>query len=113
MDAASGPPRVFVDAAVDARRRLRHFGGKRWRSQDVLAPRVHVGGHARAAAAALIFGVTRIVNFAHGSFYMLAAYLTYSLWAALPLGPASLYTRAILAAAASAYSAPSSRSCCC
>ena len=30
-----------------------------------------------ASGLALIFGVTRIVNFAHGSFYMLAAYLTY------------------------------------
>ncbi|MBI3091504.1 MAG: ABC transporter permease [Candidatus Tectomicrobia bacterium] len=32
-----------------------------------------------AAGLSLIFGVTRIINFAHGSFYMLAAYLTYSL----------------------------------
>ena len=37
-----------------------------------------------ASGLSLIFGVTRIVNFAHGSFYMLAAYLTYSLAAALP-----------------------------
>ena len=35
-----------------------------------------------ASGLSLIFGVTRIVNFAHGSFYMLAAYLTYSLTAA-------------------------------
>ena len=27
----------------------------------------------------LIFGVTRIVNFAHGSFYMVGAYLRYTL----------------------------------
>ncbi|MFX6035736.1 branched-chain amino acid ABC transporter permease, partial [Acinetobacter baumannii] len=27
----------------------------------------------------LIFGVTRIVNFAHGSFYMLGLYVAYSL----------------------------------
>ena len=27
----------------------------------------------------LIFGVTRIVNFAHGSLYMLGAYIAYSL----------------------------------
>lgn len=32
-----------------------------------------------AAGLSLIFGVTRIVNFAHGSFYMLGAYLAYSL----------------------------------
>ena len=51
-----------------------------------------------ASGLSLIFGVTRIVNFAHGSFYMLAAYLTYSLTAALPLGPASFYAAVVLAA---------------
>jgi branched-chain amino acid transport system permease protein len=51
-----------------------------------------------ASGLTLIFGVTRIVNFAHGSFYMLAAYLTYSLVAALPLGAASFYVGALLAA---------------
>jgi branched-chain amino acid transport system permease protein len=51
-----------------------------------------------ASGLSLIFGVTRIVNFAHGSFYMLAAYLTYSLSAALPLGPAAFYAAALLAA---------------
>src|SRR3989454_3601092 len=51
-----------------------------------------------AAGLSLIFGVTRIVNFAHGSFYMLAAYFTYSLTAALPLGPGAFYVAAVLAA---------------
>jgi len=32
-----------------------------------------------AAGLSLIFGVSRVVNFAHGSFYMLGAYLAYSL----------------------------------
>ena len=32
-----------------------------------------------AAGLSLIFGVSRIVNFAHGSFYMLGIYLAYSL----------------------------------
>ena len=32
-----------------------------------------------AAGLSLIFGVTRIVNFAHGSFYMLGVYVAYSL----------------------------------
>ena len=50
-----------------------------------------------ASGLTLIFGVTRVVNFAHGSLYMLAAYLTYSLTAALPLGAASFYV-AVLAA---------------
>ena len=31
-----------------------------------------------ASGLSLIFGVTRIVNFAHGSFYMLGAYIAYS-----------------------------------
>jgi branched-chain amino acid transport system permease protein len=51
-----------------------------------------------ASGLSLIFGVTRIVNFAHGSFYMLAAYLTYSLTAALPVGSAAFYAAVILAA---------------
>ncbi len=53
-----------------------------------------------ASGLTLIFGVTRIVNFAHGSFYMLAAYLTYSLVGALPLGGASFYVGALLASLA-------------
>ena len=32
-----------------------------------------------AAGLTLIFGVTRVVNFAHGSLYMLGAYLAYTL----------------------------------
>src|SRR5690606_13478242 len=32
-----------------------------------------------AAGLSLIFGVTRIVNFAHGSFYMVGIYVAYSL----------------------------------
>jgi branched-chain amino acid transport system permease protein len=51
-----------------------------------------------ASGLSLIFGVTRIVNFAHGSFYMLAAYLTYSLTAMLPGGSAAFYLAALLAA---------------
>src|SRR5262245_25823236 len=52
-----------------------------------------------ASGLSLIFGVTRIVNFAHGSFYMLAAYLTYTLVGVLPLGPAAFYVGVLLAAA--------------
>ena len=32
-----------------------------------------------AAGLSLIFGVTRIVNFAHGSFFMLGLYIAYAL----------------------------------
>src|SRR5512134_893270 len=52
-----------------------------------------------ASGLTLIFGVTRIVNFAHGSLYMVAAYGTYSLAAALPLGPTGFYMGAALSAA--------------
>ncbi|ONN64243.1 ABC transporter permease [Herbaspirillum sp. VT-16-41] len=41
-----------------------------------------------AVGLSLIFGVTRIVNFAHGSFYMLGLYLAYSL--VERLGPSAL-----------------------
>ncbi len=37
-----------------------------------------------ASGLSLIFGVTRIVNFAHGSFYMLGAFIGYSLMQQLP-----------------------------
>ena len=32
-----------------------------------------------ASGLSIIFGVTRVVNFAHGSFYMLGAYIAWSL----------------------------------
>jgi len=53
-----------------------------------------------ASGLSLIFGVTRVVNFAHGSFYMLAAYLTYTLATALPLGAGAFYAAVVLAALA-------------
>jgi branched-chain amino acid transport system permease protein len=37
-----------------------------------------------ASGLSIIFGVTRVVNFAHGSFYMLGAYIAYSLIERLP-----------------------------
>ena len=47
-----------------------------------------------AAGLTLIFGVTRVVNFAHGAFFMLGAYvglfaaeMTGSFWAALVFAP--------------------------
>ncbi|MDW8316061.1 MAG: ABC transporter permease [Rhodovarius sp.] len=51
-----------------------------------------------AAGLTVIFGVTRIVNFAHGSLYMLGAYLAYTIVTALPRGPLSFWG-GILAAA--------------
>jgi branched-chain amino acid transport system permease protein len=37
-----------------------------------------------ASGLSLIFGVSRIVNFAHGSFYMVGAYLAYTFISFLP-----------------------------
>jgi branched-chain amino acid transport system permease protein len=53
-----------------------------------------------AAGLTLIFGVTRIVNFAHGSLYMLGAYLAYTLASALDRGPLGFWGAAVVAALA-------------
>ena len=53
-----------------------------------------------AAGLSLIFGVTRIVNFAHGSFFMLGVYVAYTLADRLTstLGPAGFWLAVPLAA---------------
>ncbi len=51
-----------------------------------------------ASGLTIIFGVTRVVNFAHGSLYMLGAYVAYSIVDVLPRDP-FLYWSAILIAA--------------
>src|SRR5690606_33153241 len=53
-----------------------------------------------AAGLSLIFGVTRIVNFAHGSFFMLGLYAAYSLadWMMQRLGAAGFWLALPLAA---------------
>ncbi|MGH6945591.1 MAG: branched-chain amino acid ABC transporter permease, partial [Geminicoccaceae bacterium] len=55
-----------------------------------------------AAGLSIIFGVTRIVNFAHGSFYMLGAYLAVTLtgWLAGATSIAGFWTAVVLAALA-------------
>jgi branched-chain amino acid transport system permease protein len=55
-----------------------------------------------AAGLSIIFGVTRIVNFAHGSFYMLGAYLavTFSGWLGGAVSAAGFWTGVLLAAGA-------------
>jgi branched-chain amino acid transport system permease protein len=53
-----------------------------------------------AAGLTIIFGVTRVVNFAHGSLYMLGAYLAYTITAALPATPLGFFGGVLLAAAA-------------
>ncbi len=49
-----------------------------------------------ASGLSLIFGVTRVVNFAHGSFYMLGAYIGYSAMQVLP-GIIGFWAAAIVA----------------
>ena len=51
-----------------------------------------------AAGLSLIFGVTRIVNFAHGSFYMLGLYLAYSLIEQFGHGAAGFWGGILVAA---------------
>src|SRR6476659_6386224 len=53
-----------------------------------------------AAGLSLIFGITRIVNFAHGSLYMLGLYIAYSLIEALGRTPMGFWSAVILAALA-------------
>ena len=53
-----------------------------------------------AAGLTVIFGVTRIVNFAHGSFYMLGAYLGWSLVTWLPRDHFPFWGGVLLAAVA-------------
>jgi branched-chain amino acid transport system permease protein len=51
-----------------------------------------------ACGLSLIFGVSRIVNLAHGSFYMVGAYVAYYLIRYLPNGAFSFWTGILLAA---------------
>ncbi|MGF1553734.1 MAG: ABC transporter permease [Paracoccaceae bacterium] len=53
-----------------------------------------------ASGLSIIFGVTRVVNFAHGSLYMLGAYLAVTLAGALPSGPLGFWTAVLGASAA-------------
>ncbi|ORE95749.1 branched-chain amino acid ABC transporter permease [Stappia sp. 22II-S9-Z10] len=55
-----------------------------------------------ASGLSIIFGVTRVVNFAHGSLYMLGAYIAYSLVTTLP-GVFGFWTGVVLAAVATAF----------
>jgi branched-chain amino acid transport system permease protein len=53
-----------------------------------------------SAGLTLIFGVTRVVNFAHGSLYMLGAYVASTLTAALPATPLGYFGGLLMAALA-------------
>jgi branched-subunit amino acid ABC-type transport system permease component len=51
-----------------------------------------------ASGLSLIFGVLRVLNFAHGALYMLGAFLSYSIWKLLLMPVFGFYLAAILAA---------------
>jgi branched-chain amino acid transport system permease protein len=51
-----------------------------------------------ASGMSIIFGVTRIVNFAHGSFYMLGAFIAYSFVTEFPQGPMGFWGGILLTA---------------
>src|SRR6202048_4395005 len=53
-----------------------------------------------ASGLSIIFGVTRVVNFAHGSFYMLGAFIAYSLVNLLPAGSLGFWGGVLLSALA-------------
>lgn len=53
-----------------------------------------------SAGLTLIFGVTRIVNFAHGSLYMIGAYVAYSITTSLAPTPLNFFGGLLLAAVA-------------
>src|SRR4051794_31759128 len=55
-----------------------------------------------AAGLTVIFGVTRVVNFSHGSLTMLGAYIGWSILTRLPRDPASFAAGILLAPAATA-----------
>jgi branched-chain amino acid transport system permease protein len=60
-----------------------------------------------ASGLSLIFGVTRIVNFAHGSLYMLGALLAYSLIEFFGRTPLGFWGGVVLAALGSSASSAS------
>jgi branched-chain amino acid transport system permease protein len=53
-----------------------------------------------ASGLSIIFGVSRIVNFAHGSFYMLGAYLAWTIVTRLPYGHLGFWGGIVVAALA-------------
>jgi len=50
-----------------------------------------------SAGLTLIFGVTRVVNFAHGALYMLGAYIAVTVTAALPATPLAFFSGLLIA----------------
>src|SRR3972149_3820922 len=51
-----------------------------------------------ASGLSLTFGVLRVLNFAHGSLYMLGAFITYTIWKGLLIPVVGFYIATFLAA---------------
>ena len=51
-----------------------------------------------ASGLSLTFGVLRVLNFAHGSLYMLGAFISYSIWKFLLMPVLGFYVAAVIAA---------------
>jgi len=51
-----------------------------------------------ASGLSLTFGVLRVLNFSHGSLYMLGAFLTYTIWKVLLMPVVGFYVATVLAA---------------
>ena len=51
-----------------------------------------------ASGLSLTFGVMRVLNFAHGSIYMLGAFVAYTIWKYLLIPNVGFYIAAVLAA---------------
>ena len=51
-----------------------------------------------ASGLSLTFGVLRVLNFAHGSLYMLGAFLSFSIWKFLLMPVLGFYLAAVIAA---------------
>ncbi|MEW6425076.1 MAG: branched-chain amino acid ABC transporter permease, partial [Bacillota bacterium] len=56
-----------------------------------------------AAGLTLVFGVLRVINFAHGSFYMIGAFLAYTIAFSLGSGPGGFWGALFLAPLAVAF----------
>jgi len=66
----------------------------------------------RRSGLTLIFGVLRIANFAHGSFFMIAAFISYSMTKAVGSSNLGFLASLVVAPLAIAASAPSRGGCC-
>ena len=60
-----------------------------------------------AAGLTVVFGVTRVVNFSHGSLFMLGAFIGWSILSRLPREPESAFTKPFVKPLATMFTVPS------